>query len=74
MALSKQDCANLRALVNRATMPELAPAWFTDSPSNPLLNALHAELRAQTREWLRVNVANYVQRMLPINERVKGVL
>lgn len=73
MALSKQDCKLLRVLVNRSTMLDLGPQWFTDEPSDPRLSALHAELRHQTREWLRTNIAKEVQSMLPRDERVRGV-
>lgn len=68
MALSKGDCRVLRVVVNRTRM---GPAWFNDTPEDPQMRALHAELRFQTQEWLRANVGRELNNLMPINERVK---
>lgn len=68
--LTKQQCREIRVVINRAA---LGPAWIEDAPvsSSADVSAMHAELRAQTKEWLRANVILELQRMLPANERVK---
>lgn len=67
MALIWKERVMLRTLVNRANA---GPPWFADSLGNPLLNALHAELRYQTRAWLSTQIARELQQMLPPSERV----
>lgn len=68
MAISRKDCKLVRAVVNRAA---LGPAWFNEDASSPLLSAMIAELRSQTREWLQANIIRELNYMMPPDERVK---
>lgn len=70
MPLKKQQCREVRIVINRAHM---GPAWMSDDHMNlgPEGRALYAELRTRTREWLRANVIDELQRMMPPEERVK---
>lgn len=59
----------LRVVINRALQ---GPAWFNECPnSDPHTLAVHAELRNQTRTWLRLIVVRDLQELLPPDERVK---
>lgn len=64
MALSRKECAQIRVAINRAAT---GPSWFVNAGEDPTA----AEIRAATREWLRVEIVRHLQNMLPPNERVK---
>ena len=67
MALTKRESAQIRVVINRANV---GPGWYSESPASGPVNAMHAELKAQTR-WFMNDLIKELQGVLAPNERVK---
>lgn len=65
--LTEEQMRTLRIVINRALQ---GPGWFSEHAGDGIGAAMHAELRNQTRTWLRLNIARELQGVLPSNERV----
>jgi len=64
--ISKFNCHTIRVVIERANH---GPEWYREELTSPLLEAIRAELRNQTREWVRKVIIAELKAVMPAHER-----